>query len=207
VQATRERILNILKEQGEATVKELSETLDLTTVTIRHHLDTLRRESLVAPPSVRHRKAPGRPQHVYSLTDEASEFFPKRYERLIDLMLVEMNALLSREQVQHMMECIGKRMVEHVSVPDEVGFEERVAIAVDFMEERGYMAHWEKTEDGEYLVHVANCPYEAVARRHSEVCQIDLTLLTELLGGTLGEICRVSGPARHCTYRVEPAVD
>ena len=207
MQATRERILNILKEQGEATVKELSETLDLTTVTIRHHLDTLRRESLVAPPAVRHRKAPGRPQHVYSLTDEASEFFPKRYERLIDLMLVEMNALLSREQVQQMMECIGKRMVGRVTVPDGAGFEERVAMAVDFMEERGYMAHWEKTKDGEYLVHVANCPYEAVARLHSEVCQIDLTLLKELLGPTLGEISRISGPARHCTYRVEPAID
>jgi len=207
VQATRERILNILKEQGEATVKELSETLDLTTVTIRHHLDTLRRESLVAPPTVRHRKAPGRPQHVYSLTDEASEFFPKRYERLIDLMLVEMNALLPPEQVQQMMECIGKRMVDRVTVPDEAGFEERVGIAVDFMEERGYMAHWEKTGDGEYLVHVANCPYESVARLHSEVCHIDLTLLTELLGPTLKEITRIAGPARHCTYLLEPAVD
>jgi predicted ArsR family transcriptional regulator len=207
VQATRERILNILKEQGEATVKELSETLDLTTVTIRHHLDTLRRENFVAPPAVRHRKAPGRPQHVYSLTQEASDFFPKRYERLTDLLFEEMRYRLSQEDVEEMMEAIGKRMVDRVTVPANADFEERIAIAVDFMDERGYMAHWEKTEDGDYLVHVANCPYEGVARYHSEVCRIDRTLLTALLGPTLGEISQKPGPARHCTYVVQPARD
>ncbi|MGD8966800.1 MAG: ArsR family transcriptional regulator [Anaerolineae bacterium] len=207
MQATRERILKILKEQGQATVKELSERLDLTTVTIRHHLDTLRREDFVAPPTVRHRKAPGRPQHVYSLTEEASDFFPKRYERLIDLMFEEMRSRLSQEEIEEMMECIGKRMVGGVTVPDDADFEERVVIAVDFMDERGYMSHWEKTEDGDYLVHVVNCPYESVARRHGEVCQIDRALLTELLGPTLGEISRKRGPARHCTYAVRPAHD
>ena len=207
MQATRERILKILKEQGQATVKELSETLDLTTVTIRHHLDTLRRENFVAPPTVRHRKAPGRPQHVYSLTQEASDFFPKRYERLIDLILEEMRSRLSLDEVEEMMDCIGRRMVGEVTVSDDADFEERVTIAVDFMDERGYMAHWEKTEDGDYLVHVVNCPYEGVARRHGEVCRIDRTLLTELLGATLGEISRKRGPARHCTYALRPARD
>jgi predicted ArsR family transcriptional regulator len=207
MQATRERILNILKEQGQATVKELSEALDLTTVTIRHHLDTLRRENFVAPPTVRHRKAPGRPQHVYSLTQEASDFFPKRYERLIDLLFEEMHSRLSDEEVEDMMECIGRRMVGEVAVPDDANFEERIDIAVDFMDERGYMAHWEKTRDDEYAVHVANCPYEGVALRHGEVCRIDRTLLTELLGPTLARISRQAGPARHCTYVVEPARD
>jgi predicted ArsR family transcriptional regulator len=207
MQATRERILNILKEEGQATVKELSETLDLTTVTIRHHLDTLRRENFVAPPEVRHRKAPGRPQHVYSLTHEADDFFPKRYERLIDLMFEEIHSRLSEEEVKGMMEGIGQRMVSGVTVPDQAGFEERVAIAVEFMDERGYMAHWEKAADGDYLVHIANCPYEGVARLHSEVCHIDRTLLTEVLGPTLGEISRKSGAARHCTYVLQPACD
>jgi predicted ArsR family transcriptional regulator len=141
------------------------------------------------------------------LTEEASDFFPKRYERLIDLMFEEMRSRLSQEEIEEMMECIGKRMVGGVTVPDDADFEERVVIAVDFMDERGYMSHWEKTEDGDYLVHVVNCPYESVARRHGEVCQIDRALLTELLGPTLGEISRKRGPARHCTYAVRPAHD
>lgn len=204
MQATRERILNILKERGRATVKELSTSLDLTTVTIRHHLDTLRREKLVDAPTVRHRKAPGRPQHVYTLTDEASQFFPKRYERLIDLVLDEVRTRLSPAGVEDIMACIGKRLADQVTMPPGAGFEERVSIAVDFLDDRGYMSRWEKGPNGSYLVHVANCPYESVARRHREVCQIDRTLLTEVVGPTLGEVERTSEYPDHCTYVIRP---
>ena len=55
MQLTRKRILDILKEQGHATVDELSDKLKLTAVTVRHHLDVLRTEKLVEPPIVRHR--------------------------------------------------------------------------------------------------------------------------------------------------------
>jgi predicted ArsR family transcriptional regulator len=202
MQATRERILNILKERGHATVKELSGTLDLTTVTIRHHLDTLRREKLVAAPTVRHCKAPGRPQHVYTLTEEASDFFPKRYERLIDLLLVEVRNCLSQSDVEKMMACIGKRIAETAVIPPDASFQERVAITVDFLEERGYMAHWVKEQNGDYRIHIANCPYESVAQRHQEVCKIDHTLLTELLGPALMDIRRLPESPRHCTYLI-----
>jgi len=202
MQATRERILNILKERGEATVQELSRSLDLTTVTIRHHLDTLRREKLVAAPEVLHRKAPGRPQHVYRLTEEASDFFPKRYEPLIDMILAELREHLAQEEVEALMARIGRRIASEVRIPKGASFEERVVVAVEFMDRRGYMAHWERADDGRYFVHVANCPYEGVARRHSEVCEIDHTLLTELLGPRLAEIDRIADPPHHCTYLI-----
>lgn len=205
MQATRERILKILKERGQATVKELSEALDLTTVTIRHHLDTLRREDLVAAPDVRHRKAPGRPQHVYALTEEASDFFPKRYERLIDFMFDEIRSHFSDEDVEEMMSRIGKRIASGVTIPESADLEERVVVAANFMDERGYMADWEKTAEGNYLIHVANCPYEGVARRHQEVCRIDQTLLIELLGTSFDEIRRATSPPRHCVYVITPA--
>lgn len=205
MQATRERILNILKERGQATVKELSETLDLTTVTIRHHLDTLRRENLVAPPTVRHRKAPGRPQHVYTLTQDAADFFPKRYEPLMVLVLEELRSHLPRQEFERIMERIGKRIAGEAAIPRDADLKERVVLTVDFMDERGYMARWEKTEAGEFLIHIANCPYEGVARSHSEVCNIDQTLLSELLGTAPNRIELSPGPPRRCTYVIQPA--
>lgn len=207
MQATRERILNILKERGQATVNELSRALDLTTVTIRHHLDTLRREKLVAAPTVRHRKVPGRPQHVYTLTEEASDFFPKKYERLVHLLLVEMRKYVSQSELEEIMLCIGRGMASAAVIPPDADFEERLTSAVDFMDRRGYMAHWEKGDDSNYLLHIANCPYESVAQQHSEVCKIDRTLLIELLGPTLADIGRISEPPHHCTYVIRPSHD
>ncbi len=205
MQATRERILNILKERGEATVKDLSEILDLTTVTIRHHLDTLRRENLVAAPSVRHRKAPGRPQHVYTLTQDASDHFPKRYERLITLVFEEVRLHISDGEFEQILERIGKRIAAQAAIPPDADREERVVRAVDFLDERGYMARCERTDAGEFLIHVANCPYEGVTRKHGEVCKIDRTLLTELVGAPPKEVRQTPGPPRRCTYVVPAA--
>lgn len=207
MQATRERILNILKERGQATVQELSGLLDLTTVTVRHHLDTLRGENLVAAPTVRHRKAPGRPQHVYTLTKKASDFFPKRYEPLINLVLDEVRRQLSKDELVTVMTCIGKRIASGVSIPPQACFEERLSIAVAFLDDRGYMAGWEASDTDDYRLHVANCPYESVARRHREVCIIDQCLLTELLGPTLADIGRIHEPPHHCTYLIKPTPD
>ncbi|RLC67959.1 MAG: ArsR family transcriptional regulator, partial [Chloroflexi bacterium] len=103
MQATRERILNILKERGQATVDDLSQELGLTTVTVRHHLDILQEEGLVAPPVARSRQSPGRPQYVYTLTREAGAFFPKRYAHLANQLLSEMRARFSPPEVEQMM--------------------------------------------------------------------------------------------------------
>lgn len=204
MQATRERILNILKERGQATVQELSDALDLTTVTIRHHLDTLRAEKLVAAPTVRHREAPGRPQHVYTLTENASDHFPKQYEPLINFVLDELVARFPQEEVASIMTCIGRRLATGLRVPPGTSLDERVSIVVAFMDERGYMASWETHTKG-YALHVANCPYESVAARHNEVCNIDCALLTEILGSTVADISRIHVPPHHCTYILEPA--
>ena len=82
MQETRERIIHILKTRGQATVDELSRELGLTSVTVRHHLEILRQEELIAPPEPLRRTGPGRPQHVYRLAGQASDLFPKNYDLL-----------------------------------------------------------------------------------------------------------------------------
>ena len=78
MQDTRQKILDHLKTHGEATVEELREWLGgITAVTVRHHLDVLRRDGLVDAPTVERRDTPGRPRYVYTLTEKASRYFPR----------------------------------------------------------------------------------------------------------------------------------
>ncbi len=60
MQETRQRILEIIKMRGQATVNELTRELGLTAVTIRHHLDVLHRAGLIGPPQIL-RNRPGSP--------------------------------------------------------------------------------------------------------------------------------------------------
>jgi len=209
VQATREHILNILKERHQATVGELSRELGLTAVTVRHHLEILRGEGLVAAPLARRRKAPGRPQHVYTLTEKASTLFPKGYDHLVSLILSEVRSRLSSaEEVDQMMKRIGERIASQAVLPDGDDFGARLAAAVEFLDGLGYMARWERREEGkdagDYLIHVANCPYERVTGQDHEVCTMDLALLTHLLGTSPQRITWAAEGDYQCTYAIHP---
>ncbi len=205
MQVTRERILSILKERHQATVDELSQELGLTAVTVRHHLDILRGEGLIAAPLVRRRKSPGRPQYAYTLTEKASAMFPKRYDHLASLMLSEMRAHLSPADVDRLMKQIGEHIASQADLPDGGDFETRLVAVVEFLDGLGYMASWERSDDRGYLLHIANCPYEQVARQDHKVCMIDSTLLACLLDSSFQRIFWAAQGDRQCTYAIHPA--
>jgi len=204
LQATRERILNILKEHGEATVDDLSQELGLTAVTVRHHLDILRGEGLIAPPVIRRRKTPGRPQYVYILADKADSFFPKRYRHLSNLILDEIRTYLSPTEVEQIMQDIGKRIASQADMPAKNGFENRLVAAIKFLNELGYMARWERHDNGDYLLRVANCPYEEVSHQDQQICIIDMTLLTHLMGVSPERISWSAQGDQDCSYLLHP---
>jgi predicted ArsR family transcriptional regulator len=82
MQSTRQEILEILKKEGQATVEDLAERLELTPMTIRHHLNVLQAQSLVVAAEVRRSKTVGRPRLVYTLTEAADQLFPQGYGEL-----------------------------------------------------------------------------------------------------------------------------
>ena len=63
MQATRRRILEILKIDNKATVMDLAEALDMAPVSVRHHLDILQGQDLVTS-QVQHKRTVGRPEPV-----------------------------------------------------------------------------------------------------------------------------------------------
>lgn len=204
MQSTRERILNILKERGQATVDGLSQELGLTAVTVRHHLDILRGEGLIASPLIRRRKTPGRPQYVYTLADKAASFFPKRYGQLTNLILDEVRSHLSPAEMEQLMKNIGERIAGQANLSGKDGFETRLIAVTDFLNELGYMARWEHQDDGNYALHIANCPYEAVSHQDHQICTIDMTLLTCLVGTSPQRVSWSAQGDQDCSYLIHP---
>lgn len=201
-QKTRQSILDYLKEHGPATVDELVKVLGLNSVTVRHHLDILRGEELIAEPVVRHRNQPGRPQYVYGLSDKASTHFPKNYCELAAKLLEEVKSNTPPGAVNVIFEGVANRL--SASAPKGSGDEsvtDRLDRAVAFLNDHGYVASWEQADDG-YLLHTCNCPYEALAKHNPELCAMDLTLTSNLLGGSVERVSRVLDGASTCSYRL-----
>ncbi|KPJ48209.1 MAG: hypothetical protein AMJ38_05820 [Dehalococcoidia bacterium DG_22] len=95
VQSTKSQILVLLKRSAGSTVDELASALELARMTVRQHLATLERDNLVV--AREERRPTGRPRFVYSLTDKGEETFPKRYDRLADMIIDEVALLDSSE--------------------------------------------------------------------------------------------------------------
>ena len=181
MQSTRQEIVSILREEGQATVEDLAERLELTPMTIRHHLNVLQAQNLVAATKVRRSKKVGRPRLVYGLTDAADELFPHGYGELARRLVSEVKETVGEKETRALFQRIAADLAAEAPPPEKgQTFEDRLDQVSEFLEERGFLSRWEKTDEGYVLTNV-NCPYREVTREHGEVCILDLELLERLL--------------------------
>lgn len=188
VQTTKSQILAHIKRAGGSTVDQLASTLGLARMTIRQHLATLERDNLLQSRGVK--GATGRPHYVFSLSDKGHELFPKRYDRLADMLLQEIAALEGYE-IAGLTPFDKKRLIlgkvvsriasEHAPTVAGKPLPERVALVTDILQQEGGFAEWRKGEQG-YEIIDYNCVYRKVAEAHDDVCAWHVALLGQLLG-------------------------
>lgn len=205
MQDTRQYILDILKRRGHATVDEIVDDLQqskgqITAVTVRHHLSRLQDEHLVNAPTTRHRESPGRPQHVYTLTEKANSVFPNNYQQLAEALLKQIQARFQDETVNVIFEDIANDMAKQASIPSGT-LVERLESVVNYLNEHGYEAHWEKSIHG-YILHTANCPYHHLSKSDESLCHMDMRLIAAMLGVIPRRLSRIAEGDPSCSYLI-----
>ena len=209
MQETRQYILDILKERGEATVDDIVDDLQkrrgaITAVTVRHHLARLQEDDLITTPQLRHRNAPGRPQHVYTLTDAAKEYFPNNYKPLAAHLVEQLLTQLPPRQINVILEGVADRMAADANVGD-LPLHTRLDLVVEYLNQHGYNARWEEHPEG-YLLQTTNCPYHHIASEHPALCEMDMRLVASLLGVVPRMQSRMSRGDSLCSYIVPDGV-
>lgn len=205
MQQTRRHILEILKERKEATIDEIVQALTerigkITAVTVRHHLEILRGDGLVAAPAVRRRSAPGRPQYVYTLTERAADQFPNNYQGLAAGLLEQLKSQLPANQVGQILEGVAATMAGSAMIPDGP-IEVRMDHVVNYLTEHGYTAAWKRASGGAVLS-ITNCPYEQVTCNNAELCKMDKRLVDQLLGVRTQRVDWQQEDGEACSYLV-----
>lgn len=198
----RSRLLETLKQGGQATVRELAERLSLPAVTVRYHLDVLLGDNLVTVASAASRKRTvGRPQQLYSLTPQADAQFPDNFARLAGGVVRQMKRLLPAETVEDCFRTLAAEMAQPLTLdsPADERLHDRMERVVSFLNERGYMAQWEPDSG---LIHTFNCPYSGVAAEHRELCCMDLALIESLSGQSCDRVQAIADGARCCSYQL-----
>ncbi len=199
---TRQEILRYLRERGEADAQELSQTLRLSPVTIHYHINVLQRDGLLETKPVR--QGVGRPRNVFTLRDSAFEKFPQSYHRLSDRLLDMLKSRLTEADIQALFEHIGAEIAaEHAAQLDGKPLEQKIETLLELLGEEGFLSRLEKVGADQFVLTQVNCPYQYVATRHPEVCELDLQLMNSALGAPVKrEACVVNGDAV-CTFHIQ----
>ncbi len=208
MQTTKSQILGLLKRSGGSTVEELASSLSLARMTVRQHLATLERDDLVTAREVR--RATGRPHFLYTLTDKGEETFPKRYDRLADMVIDEV-ALLESAEIEGLTPTQKKDLLfrklahrlaqQYAPRVEGKGLEERVQTVTEILQSESGFAEWRKVKSGFEILDY-NCAYRKVAE-NQELCAWHLELLTQLIGGNVRAVSFQSKGGDLCRFVIE----
>lgn len=201
--STRRLIMTLLKKKGPLTIGALAEELGITEMGVRRHVLQLEQESLAKTKVVR--QAMGRPLHVYSLTERAEDHFPKSYHNLALELLRELDHGSGLEAVNVLFEGRRRRMLaQYAPMMENCNLEERVAELSSIQNAGGYMAEWNKEEDGSYIMREYNCPIRQVATQYRKACQCEHQLFEELLGAKVTRSECMAEGGQCCRYDITP---
>ena len=200
MKSTREKILNTLLTQRQATIKQLSEVVGINGISVRHHLINLQAEGLVT--AEEQRRGVGRPAFVYRLTEKGMEKFPTNYLKLTNYLLTELEETLSPEELEATFERIGKKQAEEsTNIDKNQPIETQLEQLANQLASDRFMLSWKKEGDS-IILQSDNCPYLHVGKEHPEICRIDETLFSEALGREVQlETCMLRGDPS-CTYKI-----
>ena len=205
MQSTRQEILEILKEERQATVEDLATRLELTPMTIRHHLNVLQAQNLVEAAKVRRSQKVGRPRLVYTLTDAADELFPQNYGELARHLVSEIKESVGTDGTEDIFRRVADRIAQDAPPPGpDQTFEERLDQVTKFLEEKGFLFSREKGDEG-YVMRNINCPYRNVSQEHDEVCTMDAILIDRLLGVQSKQVSSLREGDNACTCLLVPS--
>lgn len=206
---TRRELLFLLRTRPGSTVTDLAQSLSMSAVGVRRHLDNLAAEGVVervpAP-----RAGPGRPSSGWRLSAEGLELFPRRYESFALEILED----LGEEAGPEVVEAVFARRTEKMVAQYEAALDgvsdpaEKVRRVAALRDQAGYLTecHTDEDGDGTVLLVENNCAVHRVAERHSAVCSMELVLFRRVLGPDV-EVTRVSHTMAGdpvCCYKVCP---
>ena len=198
---TRRAILMTLKKHGEARAEELAEQLDITPSAVRQQLTGLIGDGLIGYNELR--VGPGRPKHVYHLTPAADSLFPKTYSELTNELLDYVGAV-KPGMVDELFEMRRRRRVEGAAARLEgKSFDERVCELTRILDEDGYLADYERQDDGTWWIVEHNCAILGVAAKYGQACSSEIGFLREALPeAEIERVHHMMAGAHMCAYEI-----
>ena len=200
---SQRKFLYLLKTRGPLSAAAISRTLGMTKEAARQMLHKLSDDKLVQ--CAAQTSGVGRPTNVWQLTDQGNTMFPDTHGELTVELLNHVRQLFGEEGMSRLIKAREQstRTFYRSQIAEGETVEEKVKKLARLRSDEGYMAQWEKTDDG-YLLIENHCPICAAAATCQGFCQAELTTFQSVLGPevTVERTDHIIAGARRCAYRI-----
>ena len=185
-ESTRGRIVDLLRRESR-TVDELAQALGLTDNAVRLHLTALERDGIVRSAGPRREGAVGKPAIVYEISPSAEPAFSRAYIPFLKTLLATLGERLSGSELRSVMREVGHRLAgTPPQTPSDIAG--RARLASDLLNELGGATIVER--DGDVVcIKGCGCPLSAAVAEREEVCAAVQTLVRDVVGVNVRELC------------------
>jgi predicted ArsR family transcriptional regulator len=203
---SQQAVLNqLLEHKSGVTLDELVAGVGLSRTAVNQHLIALERDGYVRKAASR--KTGGRPLHLYVLTENGINRFPKQYSWFSRLLLQTLRERFGEDEAGRYMYDLGIKMSADL-IPRLVGKNrvERIAEIVKVMNEAGFVARTVSPSGADKLprVECKNCVYHDLSKDYPEVCRFDIGFLSGLMGAEVEHQSCMQRGGDSCRFRFIP---
>lgn len=169
---TKERILELLLD-GSKSAGEVAERLQIQKSAARVHLESL--QSLRAVRSKFKIEKMGRPKKVYELTEKGREFFPRKYDLFLNLVLDKIAGKKGQAEAREIIESIAEDIASGIRVKINKNnhshdLEQSLKIINDATNQMGFASSLERDEkDDSFYIQSRNCILHKVASANQDM--------------------------------------
>jgi DeoR family transcriptional regulator, suf operon transcriptional repressor len=190
--STKQDILDYLMRHGETNAQVLAAHLQISAQAIRRHLNDLETDGLIEHHSTQ--VGMGRPQNLYTLSNQGRDRYPDRYDEFALSLLDTLAETVGREQVGTILRKQWERKaLEYRQRVGTGSLQERVANLVELRKAEGYMAEWhyadaplgmpDASDAPEFIITEYNCAISHIAESFPSVCGHELEMFAMALDG------------------------
>lgn len=197
----RDKILFLLKTKGPTTATGLAGKLGVTAMAVRQHLYQMQESGDIE--YFDERKNVGRPARHWKLTAKTASQFPDSHGELAVGILDAARRAFGEKGIEKLLK--EREAAQQVSYSAQLkgrnSLAERVKELAKIRDNEGYMAEFEKREDGVFALIENHCPICAAATNCQKLCEGELGLFCGLMDGAkVDRTEHIIDGARRCVY-------
>ena len=203
--STRDALLSLLLERGDAAAADMAQALDLSVQAIRRHLRSLAEEGLAESSTAV--SGPGRPSNLWRITERGRERFPDGSRRFALGLLESMRAILPEETLKQLLNQQAEEKAEQYRRKlGDGSLQQRLEHLTHLRRDEGYFTSCSPEDDGcSWLLQEVHCSVQRIAEEFPVVCDQELLLLRSTVPDCRVERVHWRLEGGHaCGFRITP---